>query len=240
MHAFVRTYMQGGVGKTTAAVQLIRDPEVGAAFERLLWVSVSQEPDMMHLLGRLYYQLKSTKLPARAEGELDAVQELRQAARGIKVLLVLDDCWEAKHAKLLNCVDAEAGSACVITTRIRNLGDGEISCGLLSVAESLSLLLTSAGLEHLVDNPPAAALEAVECCGRLALALPIAGGMIHELGDLWEKELVPLLKDELSDSLSVEGSIVNASLRCVEKSQRAGVEALFMCFGCFAEDEACV
>ena len=34
---------QGGVGKTTAAVQLIRDPEVGAAFERLLWVSVSQE-----------------------------------------------------------------------------------------------------------------------------------------------------------------------------------------------------
>jgi len=34
--------MQGGVGKTTAAVQLIRDPEVGAAFQKLLWVSVSQ------------------------------------------------------------------------------------------------------------------------------------------------------------------------------------------------------
>ena len=32
----------GGVGKTTAAVQLIRDPEVGAAFHKLLWVSVSQ------------------------------------------------------------------------------------------------------------------------------------------------------------------------------------------------------
>ena len=114
------------------------------------------------------------------------MQELRQAARGIKVLLVLDDCWEEKHAKLLNCVDAEAGSACVITTRIRNLGDGEISCGLLSEKESLSLLLTSAGLEHLVDNPPAAALEAVECCGRLALALPIAGGMIRELEEVWE------------------------------------------------------
>ena len=176
-------------------------------------------------------------MPGWVEEERDAVQELKQAATGVKVLLVLDDCWEEKHAKLLNCVDADAGSACVITTRIRNLGDGEISCGLLSEEESLSLLLTSAGLDHLVDNPPAAAREAVECCGRLALALPIAGGMIREMVDVWEAELVPLLKSELSDSLSVEGSIVNASLRCVDKSQRAGVEALFLCFGCFAEDE---
>jgi len=185
----------------------------------------------------LYYQLKSSKLPSSVESERDAVQELREAARGLKVLLVLDDCWEEKHATVLNCVDAEAGSACIITTRIRNLGDGEISCGLLSEEESLSLLLTSAGLEDLVENPPAAAREAVECCGRLALALPIAGGMIRELADVWETELVPLLKGELAESLSVEGSIVNASLRCVEKSQRAGVEALFTCFSCFAEDE---
>lgn len=72
-------------------------------------------------------------------------------------------------------------------SRIRNLAKGEISCGLLSQEESLSLLLTSADLEHLIDNPPAAALEAVECCGRLALALPIAGGMIRELEEVWEK-----------------------------------------------------
>lgn len=236
-HASACTYMQGGVGKTTAAVQLIRDPEVGAAFKRLLWLTVSQEPDILHLLGRLYFQLKSTKLPASAEGELDAVQLVKEAARGIKVLLVLDDCWDEKHAKLLNCVDAEAGSACVITTRIRNLGDGEISCGLLSREESLSLLLTSAGLEHLVDDPPDAAIEAVECCGRLALALPIAGGMIRELEEVWEAQLVPMLKEELSEESSAEQRIVNASLRCVEKNQRAGVESLFACFGCFAEDE---
>jgi len=196
-----------------------------------------QDPDTFHLLRVLYYQLKCAKLPASVEEERDAVQELKQAARGIKALLVLDDCWEEKHAKLLNCVDADAGSTCVITTRIRNLGDGEISCGLLSVDESVSLLLTSAGLDHLVENPPTAALEAIECCGRLALALPIAGGMIRELADVWETELVPLLKEELSEELSTEQRIVNASLRCVEQSQRAGVEALFMCFGCFAEDE---
>jgi len=221
----------GGVGKTTAAAYLVRDPEVGAAFESLLWVCVSEGPDILYLLSRLYSQLKSAKLPAWVEGELDALQELRQAAKGVRALLILDDCWEEKHVELLNCVDAETGSACVITTRVRNLASREIACGLLSVKESLTLMLSSAGLEHLLDNPPAAALEAVECCGRLPLALPIAGSMIRELEEVWEAELIPMLKTELSNELSVETRIVNASLRCVEQSQRAGVGVLFTCFG---------
>lgn len=188
----------------------------------------------------LHYQLKSVPLPAGAmEDERIAAQALREACKGTKVLLVLDDIWDPKHAELMNCVDAEAGAACVITTRLRNLssGDGEISCGLLTVEESISLLLTTACLPELIDKPPAAAYEAVECCGRLALAVPMAGGMIRELREQWETELVSLLKAELSEEMSTEQRIVNASLRCVEESQRAGVEALFVCFGCFAEDE---
>ena len=77
----------------------------------------------------------------------------------------------------------------------------------------------------------------VECCGRLALALPIAGGMIRQMDDVWQTQLVPMLKEELTEELSVEQRIVSASLRCVEESQRPGVEALFAVFGCFAEDE---
>ena len=40
----------GGVGKTLMAVQLIRDPEIGAMFERLLWVTVGQQPDVLQVL----------------------------------------------------------------------------------------------------------------------------------------------------------------------------------------------
>jgi hypothetical protein len=65
----------------------------------------------------------------------------------------------------------------------------------------------------------------------------MAGGMIREMEDVWETELVPLLKEGLSGELSVEQRIVKASLKCVDDSQRAGVEALFTVFGCFAEDE---
>ena len=52
---------------------------------------------------------------------------------------MLDDCWEVKHAEILNCIDPTSGSACVITTRIRNLAEGsEISCGLLSTEEAVT------------------------------------------------------------------------------------------------------
>ena len=228
----------GGVGKTLMAAQLIRDAEVGAVFHKLLWVSVGQEPDIIHLLRMLHYQLTSRHLPASAlEDERFAVQAMREACKGIKALLVLDDIWDPKHAELLNVIDPEAGAASVITTRLRNMSEGEISCGLLSTEESISLLLTSAGLEERIHDPPPAAYEAIECCGRLALALPIAGGMIREMKDVWETDLVPILKGELAQELSTEGRIVSASLKCVDPSQRAGVESLFVCFGCFAEDE---
>ena len=44
----------------------------------------------------------------------------------------------------------------------------------------------------------------MECCGRLALALPIVGGIIRELADVWEAELVPLLKEgAISEEVSL-------------------------------------
>ena len=73
---------------------------------------------------------------------------------------------DVRHAELFNIVDADAGAACVITTRIRNLAEGEVFCGLLSESEALALLLTSAGLPHLIPNPPVAAVEAVEWITR--------------------------------------------------------------------------
>ena len=52
---------------------------------------------------------------------------------------MLDDCWESKHAELLNIVDAASGSACVITTRIRNLAPGEGRPSRFEVETSLLL-----------------------------------------------------------------------------------------------------
>ena len=229
----------GGVGKTTMAALLLSDPQVGVTFERLLWLSVSQRPDILSLLRDLHFQLTSSQMPRDIDTEDQGAQVLREAARGKKVLLVLDDCWHDTHAKILNCMDEWTGSHCVITTRIRNLsGDRarEIVCGLLSQEESLSLLLKSAG----GSCDEAAAAAAAGCCGGLALALKIAGGMIRIRRDDWQETLLPRLKGALSQDSYVAKSIVDASLSYMEDSEEGGrqgrgAQALFLCFGCFAE-----
>ena len=57
----------GGVGKTMMAAALVRDEEVLAAFQKICWVSVGQEPDMLALQNTLHYQLTSKPLPEDAK-----------------------------------------------------------------------------------------------------------------------------------------------------------------------------
>ena len=229
----------GGVGKTMMAAALAHDGEVRSAFGKICWVSVGQEPDTTALQNTLHVQLTKRSLPDAAKADARvALEELKDAANDMSVLLVLDDVWVASQATPLNFVNGSASrSAVVVTTRIRSLLDGaaEVSCGTLSAEASLELLLRAGGCEHLLSEPPPAALEAIELCGRLPLALGIAGGIIEGLGTTWQAELCQLLKDEFEEA-SVEERVVTASLRAVPEAKREGVEALFTLFAIFAED----
>ena len=197
-----------------------------------------QEPDTPTLQQTLHIQLLNKPMPDASESRI-ALGALKEAAKEKAVLLVLDDVWTASQVTQLNFVDSTArSSAVIITTRLRNLIDGadEVQCSVLSAADALELLLRSGGCDHLLDEPPPAALEAVELCGRLPLALGIAGGIIrHELADAWQAELVALLKDEFEE-VSVEERVVNASLKIVPADMREGVEGFFAILGAFAED----
>lgn len=122
---------------------------------------------------------------------------------------------------------------------MRALLDGaeEVSCSLLTQEASLELLLRAGGCAHLLANPPQAAVTAIELCGRLPLALGIAGGIISELGTTWRHDLLPLLNEEFAgEADSIEEQVVNASLRVVPDEIRAGVEGLFTACAVFAED----
>ena len=229
----------GGVGKTMIAAAFVHDEEVRAQYDRICWVSLGQEPDIVLLQQTLHIQLTGKALPEAAkEDERVGLQALKEAVKAQRVLLVLDDAWAKAHAALLNFVErSSASSSVVATTRIRALLDGasEVQCGVLPREASLELLLRAGGCSDLIDDPPPAALEAVEMCGHLPLALGLAGGIIAEMADSWQDELVPLLKDEFEAS-SVEARIVTASLHVVPAEIRAGVEALFSLFAVFAED----
>ena len=72
------------------AVTVVNDREVCAAFEKILWVSVGQEPDVRELLGSLNKQINEQTLQPDLS-DRDALAEAKKAAEGLKCLLVLDD-----------------------------------------------------------------------------------------------------------------------------------------------------
>ena len=179
---------------------------------------------------------------------------LRAAAADRKVLLVIDDAWQVEHERALFCLDEATGSACLVTTRIGALVKGYFELELMQLGKEAALdLLLKAGeveQEEVAPSARAAALQAVELCGRLPLCLAIAGAMILEHADDWETWLVPALRDshgaelrERSASVgdgaeegSVEERVLRASLRSIKVEERVGVTALFDVCACFAED----
>ena len=68
----------------------MNDREVRAAFEKILWVSVGQEPDVRELLGSLLEQINEQTLKPDLSDQ-QALAEVKKAAKGLKCLLVLDD-----------------------------------------------------------------------------------------------------------------------------------------------------
>ena len=114
---------------------------------------------------------------------------LREAFKGKRVLLALDDLWEEEHSLQFNFVDEACGSRVLISTRIRHLLSDAFSVeiGKPSVEDSIKILTGAAKLGD-GANVPAEATEIVELCGRLPLALVMAGKLILELqvGSKWD------------------------------------------------------
>ena len=71
------------------------DREVRATFEKILWASVGQEPNVRELLGSLMKQLNEQTLKPDLSDN-DALVEVKKAANGLKCLLVLDDVVSAE------------------------------------------------------------------------------------------------------------------------------------------------
>ena len=171
---------------------------------------------------------------------------LREAFKGKRALLALDDLWEEEHQTPLNFVDASCGSRVLISTRIRHLLSDAFSVeiGRPSVEDSISILMGAAELSDTGDAP-AEAHEIIQLCGRLPLALVMAGKLILELevGSKWDG-ITSILRDELrgdEQAASREQAVIRASLAGLKGSDRdtTGARQLFKLFGLVPEDTSC-
>jgi hypothetical protein len=141
-------------------------------------------------------------------------------------------------------VDVSAGSKVLISTRIKALlaGGHEVEVGLPSAADSVRMLLSAADVE---DNfcVPKGVSEIVDLCGRLPLALAIAGRLAASLDlvgmDDWTG-MIDVLREELHESHSggTEAGMIAASLRGLKGSAReqANVKSLLLLYALCPED----
>ena len=236
------------MGKTTIAAALVNDEAIRGSYEKLAWVSVGQDPDIRELQDSLHHQLTGKHFDDEIKSDADAVTELRSAAKGLHILTVLDDVWDPKHEKPLNCIDPDNSSRILVTTRIRGLlkNATEIDVGVLSQPEALKLLLSSADVDDELEEGSSeylAAIEMVELCGGLPLTLAIAGGMVANTGQGFTEDILEAMKEkqefEDEEGMTVETRVISSSTRQMVKvagKHKDLVAKVFRFFACFPED----
>ncbi|TDU91513.1 tetratricopeptide repeat protein [Kribbella voronezhensis] len=208
----------GGVGKTALAVHTAR--RLAAEFpDGQLYVGMGGhaggEPlDPLVALGRLLRDLgiPDEEIPDNVD---IAAARYRSALAGRRVLVLIDDAVSSSQVRPL--IPGTAGSAVLITTRrqlIDLAGIRQLKLDVLTSEDAVRLLAAVVG-DGRVEQEPQAARAVTELCGRLPLALRIAGSYLAGRPGRRVEELARELDDEEARLavLSTDDKGVRASLK---------------------------
>ncbi|EFC82585.1 NB-ARC domain protein [Parafrankia sp. EUN1f] len=182
-----------GAGKSTIARKAVASQEVRDRFaDGLIWITAGPGADPTACQSWVL-EACGDRFPVRTVDE--GVRRLRKVLGGRRVLIVADDVWTAEQVRAL---DAQVpGSGLLVTSRnaeVVSPGDGLVCVGPLEPDEARNLLARYAGVD--ADALPDEADDVVTTCGRLALALAIAGGMVAD-GHQWSYVLARLRNADL-------------------------------------------
>jgi DNA-binding SARP family transcriptional activator len=189
----------GGVGKTALAVHvahLLAPAFPGGVLHAALG---GGDPDAAPgpevVLGRF---LAALGVPAGAApaGTEDAAARYRTELAGRRVLVVLDDAVDAEQVRPL--LPADPGCAALVTSRAP-LGLGEavpVGLGMLPAAGAVELLARLGRVDRAGAAAEPALAAVARACGRLPLALHIAGGRMANRSPAFAARLGELLADE--------------------------------------------
>ncbi|PSK90240.1 DNA-binding SARP family transcriptional activator [Murinocardiopsis flavida] len=213
-----------GAGKTALAVNAARtlraDCPDGCLFVDLHGHSGRRAPAVERVLRRL---LRAVGVDD--SGTPDDLDELaaswRAATASLRLVLVLDDAWSAEQVRPL--LPAGAGSSVLVTSRRRLAGlDAErrVSLEPLHIEAAAALLNRIAGASR-AGGEPGAVRALARLCGRLPLALCIAGARLQTRPAWTFEDLVARLADD-------EGRLggLTAGDRSVEAAFRASYDQL--------------
>lgn len=171
-----------GVGKTTLVAALTHDPEVRAAYpDGVLWTSLRHDPSILSKLAE-WGRALGTDTIVNSENVEEASARLTALLRDRRMLLIVDDVWDARHARPFGV--GGSGCAMLLTTRSKSVAqqlaptnDAIYKLGVLSVEVAMELLHELAPAASTLHAR--ACRELVEHLDRLPLALQVAGRLLH-------------------------------------------------------------
>ena len=189
-----------GVGKTTLAVVLAHHPGILAHFsDGVLWAGLGPSPDVPSQLAAWATAL-GIDVSDRPTSKARA-QAVRNEIGQRRLLLVIDDAWQAESADLMRC--GGPGCSHLLTTR-----DQAIARHFAGVVQSVSVPTLADDpafdlLQALAPEACAADLEAARALARtvdgLPLALELLGGYLAAPERSYFAELSATAFDELAD-----------------------------------------
>ncbi|XP_024522188.1 putative disease resistance RPP13-like protein 2 isoform X2 [Selaginella moellendorffii] len=176
----------GGCGKTTLARFVNNDQRVRQHFhDNIVWITVKKDASEDDLRAQLLNALEWGGMKERAQnaGTLEHVQHLAQnVARGICVLLILDDVWDMSWAERLDFMAGSSSySRVLVTTRkediLSMLGAKTFRVCMLSKAESEKMFWKFAFRDSRPSDPDIVkvAERIASKCEGLPLALEVIG-----------------------------------------------------------------
>jgi hypothetical protein len=183
----------GGLGKSVLATAIVLDEEVRQRFEDgILWVTLGQNPDLLGLVGEWIRELDKSRESFSATTLESASGYLHNLLAEKRVLLVVDDVWNADHADWFRV--GGAGCRVLVTTREAEVeGADYYPLDLMSEEEAIALVWGK--LKRKWDDVQAAAVKRfARVVGYLPLALDLSVNLVRD-GVSWG-ELQAEFEDE--------------------------------------------
>ncbi|XP_016737943.2 probable disease resistance protein At5g43730 [Gossypium hirsutum] len=207
----------GGVGKTTIMKHIHNDLLKQQRFERVIWVTISKEFNVMKVQDNIASALESKEYLDKEEDKLRRAAILSEMLKNSgKHVLILDDVWDNVSLEEVGIPEPSGSNGCklVLTTRSEHvckyMGCKVIKVKPLSEEEALVLFLNKVG-PNIVQSPtimPTLKLVVNECAGLPLTIVVVAGTMKGEDNPLIWKNSLGELKERIGKVEGVEAEVI--------------------------------
>ncbi|XP_052486082.1 probable disease resistance protein At1g61300 [Gossypium raimondii] len=235
----------GGVGKTTIMKHIHNDLLKQQRFERVIWVTISKEFNVMKVQDDIAGALKLKEDWPREGDELRRAAILSEMLKNAgKHVLILDDVWDKVSLEEVGIPEPSDSNGCklVLTTRSEHVGK-YMGCTVikvkpLSAQQALTLFLSKVG-PNIVQNQtlmPILRLVVEECAGLPLTIVVVASTLKGEEDLLIWKNAFKELKERIEKVEGVEAKVIERLKFSFDHLQDEKVKYCFLHCALFPED----